>query len=289
MLRLYPSKWRRRIAALSTAAITVLVPSQGFAQAGGCPPSLAAEAHGAVVGRISSWDELYLAFRKYKQCDDGAIAGAFSEAASVLLAKKWGSFPRGAQLMEQDMEFRKFVLRHLDDSTPRSEWVAIAENANRRCPTKHRDLCNEVATDHAARQCAQRMMAPETLAMVKPLLQLRIEQSRDSFTDDGRWKGESPVTPEVNRRFEAILESRTQSGDEALVFLMTVYMGEHPGEELVCEAANRGRRLLPLIEGYSACPPLTGLEPFPRFVQGSGTLPGMAKEEIVKGRRCKVE
>lgn len=141
----------------------------------------------------------------------------------------------------------------------------------------------------AAAPCEPQLLRPEVLKLVKPLVDLRTRQTTDQATDEGIWKGESPVTPEVERRFEALLHNRTKAGDEALAFLLNIYMGEHSGEELVCEVTNRGRRMLPLIDRYSKCTPLTGLEPLHKFVRGSGTLPGVARGQIAKGEKCQYE
>jgi hypothetical protein len=120
-------------------------------------------------------------------------------------------------------------------------------------------------------------------------MELRIKQNEDQFTEDGRWKGESPHTPEIEKLFERLLNNRTNVGDEALAYLLNVYMGEHSGEELVCEVTNRGKRMLPLIENYAKCIPLTGLEPLPKFVRGSGSLSDMAKKGVLSGKKCERE
>jgi hypothetical protein len=117
-------------------------------------------------------------------------------------------------------------------------------------------------------------------------MELRIKQQKDQFFEDGRWRAESPVTPEVDRLFGLILQNRSTAGDQALAYLLTVYMGEHHGEELVCETANRGKRMAALVKAYQACAPLTGLEPFSKFVRGSGALPVFALEELEKGTKC---
>jgi hypothetical protein len=122
----------------------------------------------------------------------------------------------------------------------------------------------------AAEVCQPKILRPPVLKLIKPLMELRIKQTQDELTEDGRWKGESPRTPEIEKRFESILSNRTKVGDEAVAYLLNVYMGEHPGEELVCEVTNRGKRMLPLIAAYAECTPLTGLEPLPQFVRGSG-------------------
>ena len=141
----------------------------------------------------------------------------------------------------------------------------------------------------AADICQPKMLRPPVLKLIKPLMDLRIKQNQDQFTEDGRWKGESPHTPEIQKRFESLLSDRSKVGDEALAYLLNVYMGEHPGEELVCEVTNRGKHMLPLITAYAKCTPLTGLEPLPKFVRGSGALPDMAKKSILSSKKCKYE
>jgi len=143
-----------------------------------------------------------------------------------------------------------------------------------------------VAASVAGEACEPQPLRPPVLNLVKPLLELRIKQNADQFTNEGVWKGESPHTPEVERRFYKLLANRSPDGDEALAFLLNVYMGEHPGEELVCEVASRGKRMLRLIDANSRCLPLTGLEPLPKYVQGSGFLPKMAKQQILRGESC---
>ena len=109
-----------------------------------CSGSMAAKAHSAVVGKLHTWDGVYWAYRKYRQCDDGAIAGGFAEAISILLAEKWSSFPQGAKLMKRDPQFRLFVRRHLGEATPQTEWVEIVENTSKRCPQQYTAICKEL-------------------------------------------------------------------------------------------------------------------------------------------------
>jgi hypothetical protein len=134
--------------------------------------------------------------------------------------------------------------------------------------------------------CHPKLLPPRALELVRPLLELRTQQANDEFTTDGHWIAESSVTPLVEKRFEALLANRSPVGDEVLAYLLNVYMGEHAGEELVCEITNRGKRMVPLIKKYQQCTPLTGLEPLHKFVRGSGSLPGMALHSIASGQSC---
>jgi hypothetical protein len=137
-----------------------------------------------------------------------------------------------------------------------------------------------------ANECVPEKLSSEALSMIKPLISLRIKQTADNFTEDGRWRGPSKHRLEVENRFFDILKNKTNVGDEAVVYLLNVYMGSHPGEEVVCEAINRGKRLLPLIKKYKECIPEIGLEPLPKGVKGSGHLPIYAIKGISKGEKC---
>ena len=141
----------------------------------------------------------------------------------------------------------------------------------------------------SAADCRPQLLPPRALKLVKPLLVLRNQQAKDQFTPDGHWIAESPVTPRVEKLFESLLANRTPASDEALAYLLNVYMGEHSGEELVCEVTNRGKRMVPLIRAYQQCLPLTGLEPLHKFVQGSGSQAGMALDGISSGQGCQYE
>ena len=145
------------------------------------------------------------------------------------------------------------------------------------------------ATTPASAQCQAPSLRPGALALLKPLMILRNQQAREQFTDDGRWIAESKVTPVVESRTESILANRTKDGDQALAYLLTVYMGEHQGESIVCEAINRGKRMTPTIQAFQRCQPAVGAEPLHKFVAGSGHLPGMALRGIAAGERCRHE
>jgi hypothetical protein len=126
-------------------------------------------------------------------------------------------------------------------------------------------LCMLLVSVCGANDCKPTKLSDEAMKLIKPLMELRIKQNKEQFTEDGRWRGESQYTPEVEKRFCSILKNRSKAGDEVVAYLLNVYMGEHQGEELVCEVMNRGRRMLPLIEEYKRCIPLIGLEPLPKW------------------------
>jgi hypothetical protein len=137
-----------------------------------------------------------------------------------------------------------------------------------------------------ATDCMPVELSKDAKAILVPLMTLRNQQATEQFFDDGSWRGESSVSPEVEARFNAVLANRSKAGNEALAYLSTVYMGEHSGEELVCEAVNRGKRVQRLVKAYHHCQPVIGVEPLHPFVRGSGALAPKVIEAIRKRRTC---
>jgi hypothetical protein len=140
-----------------------------------------------------------------------------------------------------------------------------------------------------ATECVPPPLSDQAKAILKPLMALRNRQASEQFFDDGRWRGESSVTDEVEKRVYTILEDHSKAGDEAVAYLLTVYLGEHPGEELACEATNRGKIILPLVRAYHRCQPSVGAEPLHRFVRGSGVLAEKVIGAISNGSACEPE
>jgi hypothetical protein len=94
---------------------------------------------------LKDWDAVHRAFRRYAQCDDGAIGEGYSEAVSRLLADHWLQTGRAATLSRNDVAFRSFIVRHVDDSVPADRLARIRRNAQTTCPVGARALCLAIA------------------------------------------------------------------------------------------------------------------------------------------------
>jgi hypothetical protein len=140
-----------------------------------------------------------------------------------------------------------------------------------------------------AEGCRPPLLSKGALKLVKRLIEYRIKEDTTEFNEDGGYGDQDLYAREVEKRFTAIMENRSKAGDEALAYLLNIYMGEGPDEDMVCEAINRGKRMLPLIREYRKCIPLIGLEPLPGPVRGSGSLPALAEEGILKGEKCNLD
>jgi len=97
------------------------------------------------VDGLHTWDALYKSYRSYRQCDDGAIAEGYSESVAHILASRWDTLPRRADLTSKDAEFRRFVLRHVDATDNPGDLEKIRTKAKTACPSRLRKLCDELS------------------------------------------------------------------------------------------------------------------------------------------------
>lgn len=93
------------------------------------------------AGELQSWSEVYVWFKRYRNCDDGAIAEGFTESITALLARQWSALPQFAARADKDAQFRSFVLKHIDESADADNLRLIEENAKSKCPSKYTRLC----------------------------------------------------------------------------------------------------------------------------------------------------
>ena len=128
---------------IALALVAVLLASDAWTK--DCPESESLAAHYAAP-QARTWTELHAAFLEYGHCDDGAIAGEFSESVSFILADRWQSFREGAVLMNREPAFKEFVLGHLGEVTPRDLWDRILMNASSQCPAGEEALCRQISS-----------------------------------------------------------------------------------------------------------------------------------------------
>lgn len=104
------------------------------------------EAHAAeaIAATAQSWGQLHQQFERYAHCDDGAVAEGFSESVTNLLADRWGGVQQLEAVLGSDPGFRKFVIRHIDETVPVERLKRIARNAGKQCPKNLKSLCRDI-------------------------------------------------------------------------------------------------------------------------------------------------
>ncbi len=94
---------------------------------------------------LNSWNAVYQSFKRFSQCDAGAIAEGYSDAVGKLLADNWNQFPDLVKLATSDQRFQIFVVHHLDETVPADTLKKAAQNAKSRCPANAAGLCKHIA------------------------------------------------------------------------------------------------------------------------------------------------
>jgi hypothetical protein len=90
---------------------------------------------------LSDWTAVFDSYKKYSACDDGAIWEGYSETIGRLLAKDWEHISDLHQLCTKNGEFKKFVLKHIDETVPSEYLDEIIKNTQLRCPSELKKFC----------------------------------------------------------------------------------------------------------------------------------------------------
>jgi hypothetical protein len=97
------------------------------------------------VDSLKTWDQVYRVYKRFRQCDDGAVAEGYSDAVGKILANDWAQFPRLVKLAKTDRNFERFVVRHVDESLSDDTLQRISKNARTRCSADAKALCSLIA------------------------------------------------------------------------------------------------------------------------------------------------
>jgi hypothetical protein len=125
--------------------LTILLPhlANGQAPKHPCTQQEATQAE-TEASSLANWDEVHTSFKRFAQCDDGAIAEGYSDSVARLLSKNWDTVNHLNLLITPDKLFGEFVLRHIDESISPSDGQEIFKNAKFRCPSRSKKLCDEI-------------------------------------------------------------------------------------------------------------------------------------------------
>jgi len=122
--------------------------SASFAKTEACPRDLALKAE-SEASTLETWQSVFVSYKKYKQCDDGAIAEGYSSSIATLLADHWEDIDQLTRLSNQNTRFNKFVLRHVDETMSLDQATRIKKNVAQRCLSGAKKLCAEIQRQFA--------------------------------------------------------------------------------------------------------------------------------------------
>jgi hypothetical protein len=90
---------------------------------------------------LKNWTDIYKAFKRFRHCDDGAVAEGFSDRIVHTLASRWTQLGTLRKLPSSDSRFHVFVLSHIDATADEDEIKKIGFNSTRHCPPAAKILC----------------------------------------------------------------------------------------------------------------------------------------------------
>lgn len=93
---------------------------------------------------LKTWDAVFSSYKRYKQCDDGAVAEGYSVSVAYLLASRWMDADTLVKLSNADPDFGRFVIKHVDETMSMDQGKSIKKNAATNCPSKAKNLCEAI-------------------------------------------------------------------------------------------------------------------------------------------------
>jgi hypothetical protein len=106
------------------------------------------------VSRLNNWEDIYKSFKRFRHCDDGAIAEGYSDSIVHMLANRWNELKMLIKLTSSDKEFYSFVMRHIDATADRSAIEKVITNS-KHCSKSDKAVCSEIS--ETARKALQDM------------------------------------------------------------------------------------------------------------------------------------
>lgn len=93
------------------------------------------------IPKLKNWPDIYKSFIKYNHCDDGGIAEGYSEVIVRTLALDWPQIETLAKIISFDKTFLKFVIKHIDATTAKSDLEKIKNQSITKCPKEALKIC----------------------------------------------------------------------------------------------------------------------------------------------------
>jgi hypothetical protein len=127
------------------AAIVVFVPIPSVAQKARCTQSQITRLEDD-SDQLRNWSALHSYYLRYKACnlDDADAEEGYSEPVARILVDSWKELPVGAQLMNRDIGFRRFVLSGINITLLVDDLDAIKRNSQYKCPIGQYRLCKDL-------------------------------------------------------------------------------------------------------------------------------------------------
>jgi hypothetical protein len=98
------------------------------------------------IDRLQSWKDIYAAYKRFKHCDDGAIAEGYSDGVARQMADHWNRLPKVLPLIQADPPFEDWLIGHLDETDANDDLMKIDQLSRTACPDHAQELCGNIHT-----------------------------------------------------------------------------------------------------------------------------------------------
>jgi hypothetical protein len=123
--------------------VSTAIPDSAAENRKACPPSEMKQAQ-REVSHIVDWEGLRNSFKRFGQCDSGHLEEEYSYTLGRLLAHNWNQVDALLDLTDTDPDFKRFILKHIDENIPEEEGQIITRNARHNCPQRGDWLCKAI-------------------------------------------------------------------------------------------------------------------------------------------------
>jgi len=122
--------------------LLLLNPSLGFST----PPCDKAHYKRAekALAQVNNWETLYRFYQHYPNCDSGYLGEGYSGTICDLFADHWSDVEIALKKMQQDKQFKSFLIDHIDSSVLQETLERISRNAQSGCPFEFRSNCRVI-------------------------------------------------------------------------------------------------------------------------------------------------
>jgi hypothetical protein len=127
--------------------------------------------------------------------------------------------------------------------------------------------------------CPSKPLSAPARRLVTPFL-----KALAGLQDSSSQKSKS-LEAQFDKSFRAILKDKSAAGDEAVAYLLTIYIGEATGEDITCEGLSRQARVVKHLQVFTTCTPELGDEKLQAAFPRDPTKGRWVLERIAKGEK----
>lgn len=93
---------------------------------------------------LNSWENVYLFYKRYRQCDDVEYSEMSVVDIPHMMVEKWTELDKLEAYSKQSPGFRAFLLTHISESSEKDDLIALDALSRDRCTIATASLCRAI-------------------------------------------------------------------------------------------------------------------------------------------------